>query len=102
MHLRATGSILTRVGREKERLAEHERADFVKVTPKYTMGLNGLSFVSLLLLAQGFQLAQGKRVLLIFKIFTIMVHENRITLSNAALSNIQEEGCWDVEMYVAS
>lgn len=25
-----------------------------------------------------------------------MVHENGITLSNAALSNIQEEGCWDV------
>lgn len=66
MHLGATGSILTRVGREKERVAEHERADFVKVTPKYTMGLNGLCFVSLLLLAQGLQLAQGKPVLLIF------------------------------------
>lgn len=45
---------------------EHDRVALVKVTDRYGMGLDGLCFISLLLLAHSFQVAQGECDLFIF------------------------------------
>lgn len=46
----------------------HDRIALVKVTDRYVMDLDGLYFVSLLLLVQGFQVAQGECDLFILKL----------------------------------
>lgn len=71
---------------------EHERVAVVKVTDRYVMGLHGLCFVSLLLLAQGFQVVQGECDLLIFNLLPLSWGLIR-TWKFSARGML---GCWDV------